>query len=115
MPDMPQLRITVVWSPAAREVHEAALLMDEGATAAQALDASGFLRRFPGLALPGLSVGVWGRKAEPSQVLRDLDRLEIYRPLMVDPKVARRARFQKQGARSAGLFAKKRAGAKAGY
>jgi putative ubiquitin-RnfH superfamily antitoxin RatB of RatAB toxin-antitoxin module len=115
MPDTSPLRITVVWSPAAREVHETQVLMDEGATASQALDASGFLTRFPGLALRDLSVGVWGRKAGPSQVLRDLDRVEIYRPLIVDPKVARRARFQKQGARSAGLFAKKRAGAKAGY
>jgi putative ubiquitin-RnfH superfamily antitoxin RatB of RatAB toxin-antitoxin module len=47
--------------------------------------------------------------------LRDLDRVEIYRPLTVDPKVARRQRFNKQGAKAAGLFARKRAGAKAGY
>ncbi|MDH5708755.1 MAG: RnfH family protein, partial [Hylemonella sp.] len=49
------------------------------------------------------------------QVLRDLDRVELYRPLKVDPKVARRERFARQGARGAGLFASKRAGAKAGY
>jgi putative ubiquitin-RnfH superfamily antitoxin RatB of RatAB toxin-antitoxin module len=47
--------------------------------------------------------------------LRDQDRIEVYRPLLVDPKVARRERFVKQGARGAGLFAKKRQGAKAGY
>jgi putative ubiquitin-RnfH superfamily antitoxin RatB of RatAB toxin-antitoxin module len=41
--------------------------------------------------------------------------VEIYRPLRVDPKVARRERFVKQGARTAGLFVKKRPGAKAGY
>jgi putative ubiquitin-RnfH superfamily antitoxin RatB of RatAB toxin-antitoxin module len=58
---------------------------------------------------------VWGRKAPLSQLLRDHDRVEVYRPLRVDPKVARRERFVKQGARSAGLFVKKRAGAKAGY
>ena len=40
---------------------------------------------------------------------------EFYRALVVDPKVARRERFQKQGARSAGLFARRRAGAKQGY
>jgi putative ubiquitin-RnfH superfamily antitoxin RatB of RatAB toxin-antitoxin module len=48
-------------------------------------------------------------------VLVDGDRLEVYRPLTVDPKVARRQRFVRQGAKTAGLFAKKRPGAKAGY
>ncbi|MBW8723026.1 MAG: RnfH family protein, partial [Polaromonas sp.] len=43
------------------------------------------------------------------------DRLEIYRGLRVDPKVARRERFNRQGVKRAGLFAKTRAGAKAGY
>jgi sulfur carrier protein len=43
------------------------------------------------------------------------ERIEFYRPLRVDPKVARRERFARQGAKSAGLFAKKRPGAKAGY
>jgi putative ubiquitin-RnfH superfamily antitoxin RatB of RatAB toxin-antitoxin module len=42
------------------------------------------------------------------QRVRDGDRIEIYRPLKVDPKVARRERFRKQGSRSAGLFARKR-------
>jgi putative ubiquitin-RnfH superfamily antitoxin RatB of RatAB toxin-antitoxin module len=48
-------------------------------------------------------------------VLRDLDRIEIYRPLTVDPKVARRERFEKQGTSRAGLFSKRRPGAKPGY
>jgi putative ubiquitin-RnfH superfamily antitoxin RatB of RatAB toxin-antitoxin module len=60
-------------------------------------------------------VGLWGRKAKLDDLLRDQDRIEVYRPLRVDPKVARRERFVKQGARGAGLFAQKRQGAKAGY
>jgi uncharacterized protein len=48
-------------------------------------------------------------------VLSDHDRLEIYRALQIDPKMARRERFKKQGAKSAGLFAKRRPGAKPGY
>ena len=115
MRDSAKLRVTVVWSPGARVVHEKNLMLPAGATARQALDASGFLIQFPQLARQALPLGIWGRKAEPSHILRDLDRVEIYRPLIVDPKVARRARFQKQGARTTGLFAKKRAGAKAGY
>jgi len=58
---------------------------------------------------------VWGKPVEPSHLLKDGDRLEVLRPLRVDPKVSRRERFQKQGAKTAGLFAKRRAGAKPGY
>ena len=109
------IRVTVVYSPAAREVCEVALELEDGASAARALQASGLMERFAELASGPLPVGVWGRKATPRQVLRDQDRVEIHRPLKVDPKVARRTRFVKQGARSAGLFARKRLGAKAGY
>ena len=45
----------------------------------------------------GWSVGVWGRKASPEQVLRDGDRVELVRPLLVDPKEARRVRYRAQG------------------
>ena len=58
---------------------------------------------------------VWGRPVALDHALKDGDRLEVLRPLRVDPKVARRERFQKQGAKTAGLFAKRRAGAKPGY
>jgi hypothetical protein len=60
-------------------------------------------------------VGVWNKKVAVNRVLQSGDRLELYRPLTVDPKVARRERFKKQGAKTAGLFSKLRAGAKAGY
>jgi uncharacterized protein len=81
----------------------------------EALHASGLGAEFPALDLRTAAVGVWGRKARVSQPLREGDRIEVYRPLAVDPKVARRERFRKQGARAAGLFAKKRDGAKPGY
>ena len=76
---------------------------------------SGLLEKFPEIDSSRLEVGVWGRKAQLDQALRHLDRVEIYRPLTVDPKVARRERFAKQGAKTAGLFVKKRPGAAAGY
>lgn len=59
--------------------------------------------------------GIWGRQQEPSFVLSDGDRVEAYRALTVDPKVARRERFAKQGARGAGLFATRRKNSKPGY
>lgn len=108
MADPGLIQVVVVTSPGPREVHEVTLQLPAGTTVAQALEASGV----PG---PAGSIGVWRRKAELSQVLRDRDRVEVYRPLLVDPKVARRERFARQGARSAGLFAKRRAGAKSGY
>jgi putative ubiquitin-RnfH superfamily antitoxin RatB of RatAB toxin-antitoxin module len=58
---------------------------------------------------------VWGKPVDKNTPLKDGDRLEVLRPLLVDPKEARRLRFNQQGSRAAGLFAKRRQGAKAGY
>jgi len=110
-----RIQITVVYSPDARDVREVVLQMTVGSTVLQALQTSGLLQLFPALDPYSLALGVWGHKASLMEVLQDKDRVEIYRPLTVDPKVARRERFARQGARSAGLFVKKRAGAKAGY
>jgi putative ubiquitin-RnfH superfamily antitoxin RatB of RatAB toxin-antitoxin module len=110
-----KIHVTVVYSPVARDVLEIVLSLAPHSTVLQAIEASGFFEGFPALALPSTVVGVWGSKASLSQRLRENDRVEIYRPLTVDPQVARRERFVKQGARTAGLFVKKRAGAKAGY
>lgn len=109
------LRISLVYSAAPRQVREWVLELADGATVAQALAASGVLDEFPELRAPRLALGVWGRKTTLGHVLLDQDRIEIYRGLRVDPKVARRERFNRQGAKRAGLFAKTRAGAKAGY
>lgn len=111
----PELRITVAYAPAPRQVIERELRLAAGCTARDALQASGLLADCPELQNVPLDVGVWGRPCTPGQVLEEGDRLEIYRPLRVDPKVARRERFKGQGARTAGLFARRRPGAKAGY
>lgn len=109
------LGVTVMYSPRPRTVQEVQLQLVNGATVADALRASGLPQQFAELAAGTCVLGVWGRKARPQQRLHDGDRIEIYRPLQVDPKVARRARFEAQGAGSAGLFARRRPGAKAGY
>ena len=108
------LLVTVVACVAARTTREWVLNMPEGATVADALAACG------DLALPDqkgdeASLGIWGRAAALDTRLRHQDRVEIYRPLQVDPKVARRERFARQGARTTGLFARQRPGGKAGY
>lgn len=109
------IQVSVVYSPAAREVQEFSLNLPASSTVGQAMEASGLLKSFPMLDFTDAVVGVWGRKATLNQTLRPNDRVEIYRALTVDPKVARRERFVKQGAGTTGLFAKKRLGAKAGY
>ncbi|RYF34167.1 MAG: RnfH family protein [Comamonadaceae bacterium] len=101
------LQVTVVQSPGPREVREWSIELPAGSTVADALRACG-------LAIDA-DPGVWGRRADGAQLLRDRDRVELYRPLLVDPKVARRERFRRQGARAAGLFAQRRPGAKQGY
>ena len=109
------LQITVVYSPQPRQVFEVVVSLALGSTLVDAVHASGVHARYPDLNVLTATAGIWGRKATPSQRLNDGDRVEIYRPLTVDPKVARRERFTRQGAKTAGLFAKRREGAKAGY
>jgi uncharacterized protein len=109
------VHVTVLFSPAAREVREWALEMADGSNVLDALQASGLAAEFAGQDVRAAAVGIWGRKARLTQVLRQGDRIEVYRPLTVDPKVARRERFRKQGTRAAGLFSRKREGAKPGY
>ena len=90
------LRISVVFSPRAGEVDEVQLMLPPGATVADALQASGMPSRHPQFDLAALPVGIWGAFCERSDVLRDQDRVELYRPLRVDPKEARRQRHQVQ-------------------
>ncbi|GAA6141036.1 RnfH family protein [Hydrogenophaga sp. 5NK40-0174] len=103
------MKVLLVHSPGPRRVEEIPLDLPPGSTLAEALEASGVT-----LAIDA-PVGIWGRKQGRDAVLREGDRIEVYRVLRVDPKVARRERFAGQGSRGAGLFSKKRPGAKAGY
>lgn len=108
------LQVTVVACLAPRTTQEWVLELAEGATVADALAACDGLAACAAQDREGW-LGIWGRAAALQTQLRHLDRVEIYRPLQVDPKVARRERFARQGARSTGLFARQRPGAKAGY
>ncbi len=89
---VPALRITIVYSPSAGRAFESALEMQAPATAMDAIRASGVFERHPVLALGEPLIGVWGRACAPATVLADGDRVEIYRPLTMDPNEARRLR-----------------------
>jgi len=65
--------------------------LDDGARVADALEASG-IAAATGIDLDAHDVGIWSKPVSRSQRLRDGDRVEVYRPLKVDPKDARRAR-----------------------
>lgn len=109
------MQITLAYSPAPREVFEQTLSLPEGATSADAVLASVLGELYPDLDWRALPAGLWGRASSWDRVLVEGDRVELCRPLEVDPKVARRERFQRQGARGTGLFASRREGGKAGY
>jgi putative ubiquitin-RnfH superfamily antitoxin RatB of RatAB toxin-antitoxin module len=69
--------------------------LPEGATVQQAIDASGILQRYPQIDLGTQKFGVFGKLKPLDAVLADHDRVEIYRPLLVDPKLSRQRRVEK--------------------
>jgi len=114
------LQLTLVYSSATRQVHEIALELPVGSTLAQALEqakrqwfagcqqgaqgpraagadaAYGQGDDWPAAAVAAAEFGLWGRPAAGQTLLQDGDRIEIYRPLRVDPKVARRERYRQR-------------------
>ena len=89
------LRIEVVYSAAPRQAHVVALDLPAGSTVADAVRESG-LPSAHGLEAQALPCGIWGRPTALETLLRDGDRVEIYRALLVDPKQARRLRYKGQ-------------------
>jgi len=73
-----------------------ALDLPTGTTAELAIFQSGLLQRFPEIDLAQNKIGIFSKLCKLDYVLRPGDRVEIYRPLLADPKVARRNRAAKQ-------------------
>ena len=109
------MQITLVYSPASRVTLETSIDLPDGSTVASALNASQWREQHALDAGLDVTFGIWNHPATLQTPLKPNDRVEIYRPLNVDPKVARRERFHKQGAKVPGLFASRRPGAKPGY
>lgn len=68
-----------------------------GSSVAAALRASGILERYPEIDLVHAKIGVFGRRVTRDTVVRTGDRIEIYRPLIAEPKTARRTRAERTG------------------
>ena len=69
-----------------------ALDVTAGTTALQAAEQSGLAQQYEELVLADAKLGIFGKVVAPTQVLREGDRVEIYRPLIADPKEVRKAR-----------------------
>lgn len=92
------IRIELVWSPARGDVRHVELCVPAGSSIERVLrGCAEFADQLPRLAT--LKVGLWGRQRPLDTLLRDHDRIEVYRPLTVDPKEARRLRYRAAGER----------------
>jgi len=69
--------------------------VDEGTTAEQAIRASGILEQFPEIDLKSSKVGIFGKPCKLTDTLNNGDRIELYRPLIADPKEIRKQRAAK--------------------
>ena len=83
------MRVEVVFAVPERQ-ELIAVNLDAGATARDAVRESGIAERFPDQDLDSLRLGIWGRPVDDDEALAEGDRVEIYRPLLIDPREARR-------------------------
>ena len=86
------IRVAIACSPTAGRAFETTLDLPAPVTAFEAIRASGLFERHPELSLGEPLIGIWGRACSPETILRDGDRVEVYRPLTMDPNEARRLR-----------------------
>ena len=91
MADKPSIEIQVAYArPDRQELVK--LRLPEGATLGQAVEVSGLLQKYPEIDLNAGKFGIYAKLAKPDTVLRTGDRVEVYRPLLADPKEVRRQR-----------------------
>ena len=106
------MSVELVYAAAPHVLETVTLRLPVGASAGDALRVSGFGDRFGDLLgdrsgdrlgelRDGLRLGLWGRLCAPAETLSDGDRLELLRPLLIDPMEARRQRLRRDGLRKA--------------
>lgn len=88
---MERIRVEVVYALPQRQLR-VGLELPAGTTAIAAVLASGLSARHPEIDLVRGKIGVFGKVVGPETALADGDRVEIYRPMAIDPKAARSAR-----------------------
>ncbi|MFM2066795.1 MAG: hypothetical protein RLZZ584_1704 [Pseudomonadota bacterium] len=106
--------VEVTWSAAPRHTGLVMLSLPPGCTVADAVTACAAQWMQDGLQADDWTAAVWGWRVTPQAALRSGDRVELCRALQVDPKEARRLRYQAQGGREARLTRGRRAPPRAG-
>ncbi len=89
------VRVEVVYCAAPGQADLSTLWLEPGCTVRAALLRSGLLQRH-GLDIDAVDAGVWFKACSLDQPLRDGDQVQLYRPLTVDPKEARRLRYRRR-------------------
>lgn len=89
MADLIQIEVCY---PLATKQEVVFLKVPAGTTVQAAIEASGLLAKYPEIDLKKNKLGIWNKLAKVDAVLRDKDRVEIYRPLIADPKEVRKQR-----------------------
>lgn len=90
------IHIEVAYAASPKEQKLIALDVPSGTTLAEAIKLSQICELYPEIDLTQQAVGVHGEKRDLHDVLQNEDRVEIYRPLIIDPKEARRIRAKKK-------------------
>ncbi len=86
-----QIKVDVCYAMAQEQI-VVTVNVPEGCVLEQALEASGLLVRFPEIDVKKNKFGIWNKLSKLDSPLRDKDRIEIYRPLIADPKEVRKQR-----------------------
>jgi uncharacterized protein len=93
------VKIEIVYAQAQRSISKS-LRLSPGATITDALRLAAVDQDFQGVDLTNAAVGIFGKVAHRDQPLEDGDRIEIYRPLLEEPKLARRKRASRKASKS---------------
>ena len=86
---MPDIEVEVVFALREKQSLQS-LRVEPGTTAGEIVAKSGLLEAFPDHRLAEMTLGVWGREVEKNRIVKEGDRIDIYRPLELDPREARR-------------------------
>jgi len=95
MENAAELEVTVVYATPAVQ-RSVTVRLPAGASVTDAIEQSGLLETHPEILSAGSAIGIFGEVTAPETQVADGDRIEIYRPLIADPKEARRRRGRRQ-------------------
>jgi uncharacterized protein len=98
LPAVHDLRVEIVYAHPQRSISKS-LRLPQGSTIADALAAAASDTDLSGVDLAKSPVGIFGKVARRDQTLKDGDRIEIYRPLLEEPKLARRKRSSRKASK----------------